>query len=192
MILHRLARLALGSLLLGAGAFCLAQQAEQFFRRYDANNAGKLSREEFPERGRPLFDRIDTNKDGFVTLEEDKAFRAARAQRAQRPDQPQLPAPDHADVKYGPHERNVLDSPPYLYLVAFSGWRRVLMPPIERRTLRTGRTSCGSLARIRARSLDATATPLPRHPTWTVWRPKACDSRRHSATQVSVLPIDPV
>ena len=52
--------------------------AERFFERNDKNEDGKLSREEFPERQRRLFDQIDADKDGFVTLEEDVHFRNTR------------------------------------------------------------------------------------------------------------------
>jgi len=81
-------------------------RSKQFIKRLDKDNDGKLSREEYPERMRRLFDRIDKNKDGFVTVEEDVAFRKNR--RPRRPRTP-LPKPDHANVKYGPHERNVFD-----------------------------------------------------------------------------------
>jgi acetyl esterase len=47
----------------------------------------------------------DTNKDGTLTIEEARAYR-----EKVRPNQRQSRrAPTHADVKYGPHERNVLD-----------------------------------------------------------------------------------
>ena len=91
---------------------CLAQQSERFFRQHDRNNDGKLSRDEFPERLRHLFDRIDADKDGMITPEEDRAFRSAQVSRQGRNQPrnlPNVPAPDHADVRYGPHERNVLD-----------------------------------------------------------------------------------
>jgi len=91
---------------------CHAQQAEQFFKRRDRDKDGKLSREEFPERARRLFDRIDADKDGFVTLEEDKAFREKRGTRPDgrnRMKRTPRPTPDFPDVRYGPHERNVLD-----------------------------------------------------------------------------------
>jgi len=61
----------------------LAQEAERFFRRHDANKDGKLSREEFPAQIRHMFDRVDADGDGIVTLAEDKAFR--RKRRAQPP-----------------------------------------------------------------------------------------------------------
>ena len=86
------------------------QQSEQFFKRMDKNKDGKVSRDEVPERMRRVFDRVDRNKDGAITPDEDMAFRAART----RPGgggrgRPTPPEPDHANVKYGPHERNVLD-----------------------------------------------------------------------------------
>jgi len=43
------------------------------FEENDANKDGKLSRDEFPMRYQRFFDTIDTNKDGFLTLEEDIA-----------------------------------------------------------------------------------------------------------------------
>lgn len=82
------------------------RQAEQFFKQNDKNNDGRLTRGEFPERVRNLFERVDTNTDGAVTLAEDVAYRAARATRRSRP---APPAPDLANVKYGPDQRNVFD-----------------------------------------------------------------------------------
>ncbi|HID23161.1 MAG TPA: hypothetical protein EYP14_12270, partial [Planctomycetaceae bacterium] len=89
-----------------------AQRSETFIKRNDRDGDGKLSREEFPARFRRLFRRIDANKDGFVTVEEDAAFRRFRSQggnRRNRMNAPNVPPPDFANVSYGPHERNVLD-----------------------------------------------------------------------------------
>ena len=85
------------------------QQTEQFFRRMDRNKDGKVTRDEVPERARRIFDRVDRNKDGAITREEDTAFRTARARQGGGGRRPASPAPDHANVKYGPHERNVFD-----------------------------------------------------------------------------------
>jgi acetyl esterase len=59
-----------------------------------------------------LFPDADTNKDGDLSREEAQAYRQ-KAQEAQKKQKKQpaadLPQPTHADVKYGPAERNVLD-----------------------------------------------------------------------------------
>ena len=94
----------------GRDAAALARrQSEQFFARMDKNKDGKVSRDEVPERMRGVFDRVDRNKDGAITPDEDMAFRAARARQGGGQRRPAPPEPDHANVKYGPHERNVLD-----------------------------------------------------------------------------------
>jgi hypothetical protein len=103
-------------ILAATAAAAAAQQENQrdLFIRLDVNQDGKLTREELPERQRPNFARMDANSDGLVTREEFTAWRRAesRSTEAQPPRAAPLP-PTHADVAYGPHERNRLD----LYLV---------------------------------------------------------------------------
>jgi len=94
--------------MLAATARTQPPSPEQIIRNRDTNGDGKLSRSELPPRAQQLFDRIDTNKDGFVTLEEAQAF-AQQRQGPGRPPGPPLPTPDHENIRYGPHERNVLD-----------------------------------------------------------------------------------
>lgn len=59
-----------------------------------------------------LYPDADANKDGTLTLEEARAYRqkmtGKRGGKGGTAEVP-LPTPTHADVKYGPHERNVLD-----------------------------------------------------------------------------------
>jgi acetyl esterase len=97
---------------------------EDFVKRNDRNGDGKLSREEFPEWAKSKFDLIDSDHDGFVTVEEMRTFLAKQGgaaiggdpsavagpgeKKQVRPDQV-LPAPTHANVSYGPDESNVLD-----------------------------------------------------------------------------------
>lgn len=75
--------------------------ADDRFKQLDKNNDGTLARDEVPQGLRAMFDAMDTSKDGTLTRAE---FSAARNRR-----QPARLKPTHADVKYGPHERNVLD-----------------------------------------------------------------------------------
>ncbi|MBD3292254.1 MAG: alpha/beta hydrolase fold domain-containing protein [Armatimonadia bacterium] len=57
------------------------------------------------------FPNADANRDGVLTASEARAFRERREQRLQERAEYEAgrPDPDHADLAYGPHERNVLD-----------------------------------------------------------------------------------
>ena len=55
----------------------LKRKVEGFFRNNDRDGDGYLSREEFPFQR--LFDRIDADKDGKITMEEDTTFRRNRS-----------------------------------------------------------------------------------------------------------------
>ena len=52
--------------------------AEAFFAKHDSDGDAKLTKDEFPEQLRANFNRVDTNKDGFVVLSEDIAFRSRK------------------------------------------------------------------------------------------------------------------
>jgi acetyl esterase/lipase len=78
---HRLEMLWVLVTVLLPAAPCLAQDAAaRLFKQNDRDKDGKLSRAEFPKQLQRMFDRIDTNGDGFLTLEEDRAFRRGRRQ----------------------------------------------------------------------------------------------------------------
>ena len=96
---------------------------EKFVKDNDRNSDGKLSRDEFSEWAKPKFDVIDTDKDGFVSVDEMRVFLSKQdsavknrdaagggaVQKKQGNPGPPLPKPTHADVSYGPDESNVLD-----------------------------------------------------------------------------------
>ena len=56
---------------------------ESWFRRYDKNGDGLLNNDEMPEALQAERDRWDTNKDGFIDLNEFKAYAQARIQQMQ-------------------------------------------------------------------------------------------------------------
>jgi len=64
-----------------------AQEPAKFddrLKRFDKNNDGKLSKDEVPETLKALFDRLDANKDGFVTPDEAAKFVAGGKGQAKR------------------------------------------------------------------------------------------------------------
>ncbi len=96
-------------LMIALCAPCSAQNS--FVERFDRNGDGKLSKSEIPEPARRVFDRVDSNGDGFVTPEEDDAFKTARDTRNNRGKARNSPPakPAHVNIRYGEHERNVYD-----------------------------------------------------------------------------------
>lgn len=102
----------LGICLALTASLAAAQEARNdLFSKLDTNKDGKVSREELPDRQKPNFGRIDADGNGAISRDELKAYTSGpkRGDAAQG----ERPKPTHADVSYGPHERNKID----LYLV---------------------------------------------------------------------------
>ena len=97
---------ALLPLLLQQPATAQQDKTTAFIKQHDKNKDGKLSKEETPDRFKNFFNRIDTNKDGYVTVKEDQEFRKKRQAQQNRS---RLPQPDFSNVKYGPDQRNIFD-----------------------------------------------------------------------------------
>ncbi|HET6882883.1 MAG TPA: alpha/beta hydrolase fold domain-containing protein [Pirellulales bacterium] len=82
-------------------------QPSSFFKQLDKNGDGKLTRAEFPASIVRLFDQIDTDGDGAVSIEEDASFRRVTAPG----DKPRLPptVKGEFDIDYGglgnPHQK---------------------------------------------------------------------------------------
>lgn len=55
------------------------------------------------------YPEADADKDGILTLEEAKSYRDTVLKKQREQTRGQKPRPTQADVKYGPHERNVFD-----------------------------------------------------------------------------------
>jgi hypothetical protein len=87
--------------------FAAAQDARDPFQRLDRDQDGKLTRQETPEGLRASFDAMDADNDAVLTRQEFDSFRR-RAERRKAQGRTPL-EPTHANVKYGPHERNVID-----------------------------------------------------------------------------------
>lgn len=72
----------LSSLMVAMGGVAKAQEVSEPFRRLDRNKDDKLTKDEFSGA---LFDQIDTNNDGVITAEEDRAFVRNRSGQGQNP-----------------------------------------------------------------------------------------------------------
>ena len=70
----RILVLACGSLLLPMLSSAQELKPDRRFTEWDSNKDGKLTREELPERNRKNFGRVDTDKDGFISLREHLTF----------------------------------------------------------------------------------------------------------------------
>ena len=82
-------------------ASALAQQPKNdLFARLDANQDGKVDRSELPENQQPNFGKIDANRDSAISREELIAYTSRGGEAIK---------PTHADLAYGPHERNRID-----------------------------------------------------------------------------------
>jgi len=60
-------------------------EPDRRFKSWDRNGDLKLSRQELPEGPRRNFDRVDTNKDGFISVAEHAAFLSRGRRTARRP-----------------------------------------------------------------------------------------------------------
>ncbi|HAL73036.1 MAG TPA: carboxylesterase [Verrucomicrobiales bacterium] len=74
-----------------------ADRTQRLFDQIDANKDGKLGMEELPERLRPNFERVDTDKDGFISRTEHQAV-VGRSKQA-RPAPGQRPVPAGVEAK---------------------------------------------------------------------------------------------
>lgn len=81
----------------GQQAPTATERAKRIFDQSDANQDGKLSKEELPERLRPNFERVDANKDGFISRQEHQAVMIRQPQT--RPASGQRPLPAGVEAK---------------------------------------------------------------------------------------------
>jgi len=137
----------------------------------------KESREQQLQRLLQRFPDADANRDGTLTIEEAQAYRARmQGNRAKQPSRKPAPgsiAPTHADVPYGPHERQVIDfyqaksdkpAPVIIYIHGggfVGGDKRSLNPGLLQEALDAGM----SVAAIHYRFVDGDQVifPVPQH-----------------------------
>ena len=89
------------------------QNNPKMFERLDANNDGKLTKDEFPEKARNRFEVMDADKNGSVSQAEFTAYRekqnAPRTNNAQQERPARAAEPTHANVAYGDHKKQAFD-----------------------------------------------------------------------------------
>jgi hypothetical protein len=170
---------------------CAAQN--RFVERFDKNGDGKLSRAEIPEPARGVFDQADKNSDGFITAEEDDAFRKSRSGRTNRGRTPgsRTPKPSHENIPYGSHERHVYDvwqvesSTPTSLVIFYHGGgfrggdKRRIKPQLLDALLQKGI----SVAAVNYRLSDAAPFPAQMHDA-----ARALQHIRHHAKRYNIDP----
>ncbi|HUF62904.1 MAG TPA: alpha/beta hydrolase fold domain-containing protein [Verrucomicrobiales bacterium] len=167
---HRVAiwAVAVSSLLWLAAPATAQLPRERLFARLDADKDGKLSKEELPPRQQSNFEEIDANGDGFISREEFDAY-SGRARPAREPGRARVQRmqPAHADLSYGPHERNTIDlylaesstpTPLVLYIHG-GGFRSGDKGSVGREDLRTFLGEGWSVAAINYRLTDVAPAP---------------------------------
>lgn len=159
---------------------------ERFFRQYDADGDGRLSRAEWPAFLEPFFQEIDANGDGTIDRREDRRYRARAKGR-----KPPLPAPTHANLRYGRHERNVVDlwvaptdAPTPLVVYFHGGGFRAGDKRSLNRDLLAGLLAGGvSVAAANYRLTDTAPFPAPMHDA-----ARAVQFLRHQAKEYGLDP----
>lgn len=159
LMLAAVASLACGS--------ATAQQPRELFDRLDANKDGKLVRDELPRQQQPNFERIDANSDGSISREELNAYVRGDQQRREPQAQRESPQPTHADISYGPHERNKLDlyladsrtPTPLVLFIHGGGFRAGDKRSVSAGDVRSFRSEGWSVAAINYRFTDVARAP---------------------------------
>lgn len=84
------------------------------FDHWDRNQDGKLTRNELPHPLRRNFERVDTDKDGFISRKEDIVFRSRFRRNSRNGDQQQVGALTDSGEVSEPKEQQVLKDLPYV------------------------------------------------------------------------------
>ncbi len=163
-----------------------ADRLEQRFRRMDRDGNGRLTAEEL--RRPQMMERADADGDGAVTLQELRE--SLRSRRGDRPPGPSV-SPTHADLRYGPHERNVLDlyladseePTPLLVYIHGGGFVGGDKRGISSMLIRTMHANGVSVAALNYRFITTDPMPAPFHDA-----ARAVQFLRHNAKRYNIDP----
>lgn len=94
-------------LLTTIGSNAIAQKSD--FQKWDENGDNRVSRSELPKQLRGNFARVDSNNDGFISLDEHKRFLSRRTRNNQAKIPDNVRAQQHVPYVTDGHERQKLD-----------------------------------------------------------------------------------
>ena len=119
---------AAAALLALSSSFAQDDASQRLVQTNDRDGDAKLSVEEFPERWRRMFERIDADGDGFVTAQEHRASRAAAAKHREEAERERAEVEEQTARFFKAHDK---DGDGKLALNDMPSWAQRAFPKMD-------------------------------------------------------------